>query len=176
MQIRLKNDELICKHCGCRLHSKGLQKRTIKRLNSKTGRIETTTISYQRAWCVNEKCKYYHKIIRPSSIDASVLGKMQYTIDTMAKIVHLHGVEKLTFMAIKNQMGLPTSSAHNLYHHGCILQYCITACSHSSNGTTQRAIEVIRDNNAVIAIRIPNCWRHTPGAPPRGGGNPPGCS
>ena len=153
IRLELQPHELICKHCGQRLQSKGWQKRTIKQINKSTGRVETLTIAYQRAHCVNNNCPLYHKVIRPNALSHFTLRKMRYTIDTMADIFVRRNEEKLTFEAIHSQTGIPTSTAHSIYHRSLILSFCIDRHTTRDNYSS---IDVFRDDDLVVAIRVPS--------------------
>ena len=153
IRLELQPHELICKHCGQRLQSKGWQKRTIKQINKSTGRVETLTIAYQRAHCVNNNCPLYHKVIRPNALSHFTLRKMRYTIDTMADIFVRRNEEKLTFEAIHSQTGIPTSTAHSIYHRSLILSFCIDR--HTTHGNYS-SIDVFREDDLVVAIRVPS--------------------
>ena len=152
IRLSLQPHELICKHCGQRLQSKGWQKRTIKQINKSTGRIETLTIAYQRAHCVNNNCPLYHKVIRPNALSHFTFRKMQYTIDTMADIFVRRNEEKLTFEAIHSQTGIPTSTAHSIYHRSIILSFCIAR--HTTHGNYP-SIDVFYNEDLVVAVRAP---------------------
>ena len=153
MRLELQPHELICKHCGQRLQSKGWQKRTIKQINKATGRVETLIIAYQRAHCVNKSCPLNRKVVHPNALSSLVLRKMQYTIDTMADIFVRHNEEKLTFKAIHSQIGIPTSTAHNIYHRSIILSFCIA--KHTTHGDYS-SIDVTYDDDIVIAVSVPS--------------------
>lgn len=54
IKFALQLYELLCKHCGQRLQSKGWQKRTIKMTNESTDRVERLSIEFQRVQYVDE--------------------------------------------------------------------------------------------------------------------------